>query len=126
MLRKVKETGALIHVEIFLHSFLKERKKGHYRKKRCLGCYETRYEVIEKKSRQCILFKKVKAGLKNLIFNCTVRAPKQEALLLLAYHVSNHDDTNISSHVKDKNSIFTAHDEDIFFLVKGKILVFHQ
>ena len=33
--------------------------------------------------------------------------------------------TPISSHVKDKNSIFSARDEDIFF-VKGKILVFHQ
>ena len=33
--------------------------------------------------------------------------------------------TLISSHVKDKNSIFTARDEDDF-LVKGKILVFHQ
>ena len=31
--------------------------------------------------------------------------------------------TPISSHMKDKNSIFTAHDD---FLVKGKILVFHQ
>ena len=31
----------------------------------------------------------------------------------------------ISSHVKDKYSIFTARDEDNF-LVKGKILVFHQ
>ena len=30
--------------------------------------------------------------------------------------------TLISSHVKDKNSIF----EDMIFLVKGKILVFHQ
>ena len=34
--------------------------------------------------------------------------------------------TPISSHVKDKNSIFTASDEDMIFLVKGKILVFHQ
>ena len=35
--------------------------------------------------------------------------------------------TPISSHVKDKNSIFTALDEDMTFLVKGKkILVFHQ
>ena len=34
--------------------------------------------------------------------------------------------TPISSHVKDKNSIFIARDEDMFFLVKGKILVFHQ
>ena len=34
--------------------------------------------------------------------------------------------TPISSHVKDKNSIFTASDEDMFFLVKGKILLFHQ
>ena len=34
--------------------------------------------------------------------------------------------TPISSHVKDKNSIFTAHDEDMIFLVKGKLLVFHQ
>ena len=32
--------------------------------------------------------------------------------------------TPISSHVKDKNGIFTAHDEDMIFLVKGKILVF--
>ena len=32
----------------------------------------------------------------------------------------------ISSFVKDKNSIFTARDEDMIFLVKGKILVFHQ
>ena len=31
--------------------------------------------------------------------------------------------TPISSHMKDKNSIFTARDD---FLVKGKILVFHQ
>ena len=34
--------------------------------------------------------------------------------------------TPISSHVKDKNSIFTARDEDMIFLVKEKILVFHQ
>ena len=34
--------------------------------------------------------------------------------------------TPISSHVKDKNSIFTASDEDMIFSVKGKILVFHQ
>ena len=34
--------------------------------------------------------------------------------------------TSISSHVKDKNNIFTTHDEDIIFLVTGKILVFHQ
>ena len=36
--------------------------------------------------------------------------------------------TPISSHMKDKNStsIFTARDEDMIFLVKGKILVFHQ
>ena len=34
--------------------------------------------------------------------------------------------TPISSHVKDKNGIFTAHDEDMIFLVKGNILVFHQ
>ena len=34
--------------------------------------------------------------------------------------------TPISSHMKDKNSIFTAGDEDMIFLVKGKILVFHQ
>ena len=34
--------------------------------------------------------------------------------------------TPISSHVKDKNSIFTECDEDVIFLVKGKILVFHQ
>ena len=34
--------------------------------------------------------------------------------------------TPISSQVKDKNSIFTARDEDMIFLVKGKILVFHQ
>ena len=34
--------------------------------------------------------------------------------------------TPISSHVKDKNSIFTARDEDMFFLGKGKIVVFHQ
>ena len=32
----------------------------------------------------------------------------------------------ISSHLKDKNSIFTARYEDKIFLVKGKILVFHQ
>ena len=31
-----------------------------------------------------------------------------------------------SSHVKDKNSIFTACDEDMIFLVKEKNLVFHQ
>ena len=34
--------------------------------------------------------------------------------------------TPLSSHVEDKNSIFTACDEDMIFLVKGKILVFHQ
>ena len=34
--------------------------------------------------------------------------------------------TPISSHMKDKNSIFTARDEDVIFWVKGKILVFHQ
>ena len=33
--------------------------------------------------------------------------------------------TPISSYVKDKNSIFTARDH-YDFLVKGKILVFHQ
>ena len=32
--------------------------------------------------------------------------------------------TPIYSQVKDKNSIVTARDEDIIFLVKGKILVF--
>ena len=32
---------------------------------------------------------------------------------------------SISSHVTDKNSIFTVGDEDMIFLVKGKILVFH-
>ena len=34
--------------------------------------------------------------------------------------------TPTSSHVKDKNSIFTASDEDYDVLVKGKILIFHQ
>ena len=34
--------------------------------------------------------------------------------------------TPISSHVKDKDSIFTVHAENMIFLVKGKILVFHQ
>ena len=34
--------------------------------------------------------------------------------------------TPISSHVKNKNSIFTARDEDMIFFVKEKILVFHQ
>ena len=34
--------------------------------------------------------------------------------------------TPISSHVKDKNSTFTACDEDMIFLVKGEILVFHR
>ena len=34
--------------------------------------------------------------------------------------------TPISSHVKDKKSTFTACDEDIIFLVKGEILVFHR
>ena len=34
--------------------------------------------------------------------------------------------TPISSHVKDKNSVFTARDEDMIFLLKGKIPVFHQ
>ena len=33
--------------------------------------------------------------------------------------------TPISSLVKDKNSIFTARDEDMNFLVKQKVLVFH-
>ena len=33
--------------------------------------------------------------------------------------------TPISSHVKDKNDMFTARGEDDF-LVKGEILVFHQ
>ena len=33
--------------------------------------------------------------------------------------------TPISSRVKDKNSIFTARNEDVF-LVEGKILVFHR
>ena len=33
--------------------------------------------------------------------------------------------TPISSLVKDKNSIFTARDEDMNFLVKRKVLVFH-
>ena len=33
--------------------------------------------------------------------------------------------TPISSHVKDKNSIFTACDEDMIFSVKGNVLVFH-
>ena len=32
--------------------------------------------------------------------------------------------TPISSYVKDKNSIFTPCDEDMIFLVKGKIIVF--
>ena len=34
--------------------------------------------------------------------------------------------TPISSHVKDKNSMFTAGDEDMIFLVKGEILVFYS
>ena len=34
--------------------------------------------------------------------------------------------TPISSHVKDKNSIFTTRGEDMIFLVQGEILVFHQ
>ena len=34
--------------------------------------------------------------------------------------------TAISSHVKDKNDTFTARSEDMIFLVKGEILVFHQ
>ena len=34
--------------------------------------------------------------------------------------------TPISSNMKDKNSIFTVRNEDMIFLVKGKILVFHQ
>ena len=34
--------------------------------------------------------------------------------------------TPISSHVEDKNSMFTACDEDMIFLVKGEILVFHR
>ena len=33
--------------------------------------------------------------------------------------------TPISSHVKDKNSIFTVHDEYMIFLAKEKLLVFH-
>lgn len=33
--------------------------------------------------------------------------------------------TSISPRVKDKNSIFAARDEDMIFLVKGQILVFH-
>ena len=34
--------------------------------------------------------------------------------------------TPISSHVKDENDMFTAHGEDMIFLVNGEILVFHQ
>ena len=34
--------------------------------------------------------------------------------------------TPISSHMKDKNSIFTVRGEDVIFLVKKEILVFHQ
>ena len=34
--------------------------------------------------------------------------------------------TPISSHMKGKNSVFTAGDEDMIFSVKGKILVFHE
>ena len=34
--------------------------------------------------------------------------------------------TPISSHVKDKNSVFTARDEDMILFRKGKVLVFHQ
>ena len=34
--------------------------------------------------------------------------------------------TPIFSHVKDKNDMFTVHGEDMIFLVKGEILVFHQ
>ena len=34
--------------------------------------------------------------------------------------------TPISSYVKDKKKIFTARDEDMIFLVEGKILVFYQ
>ena len=36
-------------------------------------------------------------------------------LTKLANHVSNHQATPISSHMKDKNSIFTARDEDMIF-----------
>ena len=34
--------------------------------------------------------------------------------------------TPISLHVKGKNSIFTARDEDMIFFLRGKILVFYQ
>ena len=34
--------------------------------------------------------------------------------------------TPIPLYVNDKNSIFTARGEDMIFLVKGKVLVFHQ
>ena len=34
--------------------------------------------------------------------------------------------TCIFSHVKDKNDMFTACGEDMIFLAKGEILVFHQ
>ena len=34
--------------------------------------------------------------------------------------------TLISAHVKGKDTIFTARDEDMILLVEGKILVFHQ
>ena len=34
--------------------------------------------------------------------------------------------TPISSHVKDKNTIFTTREIRYDFLVEGKILVFHQ
>ena len=44
--------------------------------------------------------------------------PKKSKLMLVTMA------TTISSHVKDKNSIFTAQRYD--FLVNGKSLVFHQ
>ena len=34
--------------------------------------------------------------------------------------------TPIFSHVKDKNDMFTVRGEDMIFLIKGEILVFHQ
>ena len=42
------------------------------------------------------------------------------------YKVWQYIATPISSYVKDKKKIFTARDEDMIFLVNGKILVFHQ
>ena len=69
------------------------------------------YKIIKEKERKLYLY---------FLFQKVKILKKKRKIMLVTMA------TPISSHVEDKNSIYTARDEDMIFLVKGKILVFHQ